>query len=85
MNIPLCAFAAISDGRTDSNAQVPPVFVPDCDSALVATSILPATLDEALGVEPLATFTQAPATKVWYNPVVVLNTIPVQVVGNALI
>ncbi len=43
-------FFAISEGRTESKAQVPHVSVPALDSAVVATSTLPATVALAFGV-----------------------------------
>ena len=49
MNVLDCVFLAISLGRTDNKAHVPPVSVPAVLSAVVAISTLPATVVLALG------------------------------------
>jgi len=52
-------FAAISLGNTLINAPVHPVSVPAIDSAVVATSTLPATVALALDVDHVANVAQA--------------------------
>lgn len=49
MNVLDCVFLAISLGRTDNEAPVPPVSVPAILSAVVAISTLPATVVLAFG------------------------------------
>lgn len=61
MNVLDCVFLAISLGRTDNKAPVPPVSVPAVLSAVVAISTLPATVVLAFtNVAHVPKSTQAP-------------------------
>ena len=62
-------FAAISEGRAERLALVPPVFVPAIVSEVVAISTLPATVVLAFGcVEPAEITDHVPAIYWKFSP-----------------
>jgi len=65
-------YPARVEGITATVAPLPPVSVPALTSAWVAISTFPATVSEALGVEPEAVSAHAPPSYFWRVPEVVL-------------